>query len=158
MVLDPDGVNEDILYTLLSRPHVIIMSRPHATSIVDQLDLELETTGFLLEQVDEYLSLIARYHATEIREYINERPLVRSLASISIQLDAICYTWTIRTFPRHHVTMTALYLAISRSLWISSALRLKKKRPNGERWTMPQLQGSIVRELRNVVQEEINFL
>lgn len=67
----------------------------------------------------------------EIRSFIHRRPLVRSLAGIPIQLDAICYTWSAKDFPSDNATMTSLYLAISQSLWKNSALRLGKRDNDG---------------------------
>lgn len=149
--------DDKILRDLLRRPNIIITSRPHQTRLPLRPDIEMETIGFLPEQVNEYLSRIAGDQAGQIRDFINERPIVRSLAGIPIQLDAICYTWTMKRFPRDNVTMTALYIAISRNLWASSALRLEKKR-NGRSLTMPELELSTNWEIETIVQNEASFL
>jgi hypothetical protein len=94
----------------------------------------------------------------EIRSFIQQRPLVRSLAGIPIQLDAICYTWSAKNFPRDNATMTSLYLAISQNLWKSSALRLGKSDRDGKLITKQQLDYWTWRYFEKFVEAEIGFL
>ena len=124
LALEQDSNGEHVLHELLSRSHVIITSRPQSTRVLDRQppDLEVETVGFFLQQIDEYLQQAAKETTTvdttvkEVRYFIHQRPLVHNLASIPIQLNAICYTWNAKTFPRDNATMTSRYLAISQSL------------------------------------------
>lgn len=132
--LDPDSSIGHVLSSLLGRPHVVITSRPHSTSILDNglPDLELETIGFFPQQVDQYIHRVTGQTKTsdkavsEIQSIIRNRPLVQSQARIPIQLDAICYSWNTRHFPKDNVTMTALYKAISQRLWAKDVVRLGK--------------------------------
>ncbi|KAK5284211.1 hypothetical protein LTR14_011746, partial [Exophiala xenobiotica] len=132
--LEQDSSAERVLSELLSRPHTIITSRPHSTYMFDHQppDLELETIGFFPQQIEEYLQQVTKETKTgdstvqEIRSFLQRRPLIQSLASIPIQLDAICYTWNVKTFPRDNATMTSLYVAISQKLWKYSAHRMEK--------------------------------
>lgn len=157
--LKQDSDGETILHYLVSQPHVIITSRPHGTHILNRKppDLELETVGFFPQQIEQYLQQVAGIQTEEIRSFIQERPLVQSLAAIPIQLDAICYTWNAKTFPHDNATMTTLYLMISQSLWKSSALRLGKTR-EGELITKQQLDHWSRRHLEESVEAEIAFL
>jgi NACHT/LRR/PYD domain-containing protein 3 len=115
--LDPDSSIGRILDSLLARPNVIITSRPHSTGTLDykQTFLELETIGFFPQQVEEYIQCLARqtnmsYRTTlEIHSFIKNRLLVQTLARTPIQLDAICYAWGMKHFPKDNVTMTTLY-------------------------------------------------
>ena len=145
--LDPDTSTGRILHRLLNQDNVIITSRPHSTNILDGRppDLELETVGFFPEQVEEYLRSETNQTGTlektmlEIRSFIQARPLIQSLVRIPIQLDAICYAWDAKDFPKDNVTMTTIYQAITRRLWEKDIIRLDKK-SNGERITRQQIQ------------------
>ncbi|KAK7883374.1 hypothetical protein LTR67_011298 [Exophiala xenobiotica] len=166
LALDQDSTEGRLLHELLSRSHVIITSRPHSTHVLyhQPPDLELETVGFFPQQIEEYLQQVAKETdkakttIEEIRSFIQQRPLIRSLAGIPIQLDAICYTWNAKTFPRDSATMTNLYLAISQSLWKNSALRLEKTGDDGKLVTRRQLDYWTWRYFKKFIQAEIEFL
>jgi hypothetical protein len=166
LALEQDSVGERVLHELLSRSHVIITSRPHSTDILDHspLDLELETVGFFPQQIEEYLQQATKEMnmgdtiIKEIRSFIQQRPLVHSLACIPIQLDAICYTWNTKNFPRENATMTSLYLAILQNLWKSSALRLGKLDRDGKIITRQQLDYWTWQYFEKFVKVEVRFL
>jgi NACHT domain/HEAT repeats len=133
--LNPDTSIGRAFNSLLARTHVIITSRPHSTNTLDHIppDLELETIGFFSQQVKEYIHCIAKQSnmsertLLEIQYFIESHPLVQSLARIPIQLDAICYVWNTKHFPKDNVTMTTLYQAISQRLWAKDIVQLGKK-------------------------------
>ena len=161
--LDPDTSTGRILHRLLNQDNVIITSRPHSTNILDRRppDLELETVGFFPEQVEEYLRSETNQTGTlektilEIRSFIQTRPLIQSLVRIPIQLDAICYAWDAKDFPKDNVTMTTIYQAIARRLWEKDIVRLDKK-SNGERITRQQIQD--YPDSKRFVESEVGFL
>ncbi|PHH91798.1 hypothetical protein CDD83_10294 [Cordyceps sp. RAO-2017] len=81
---------------LRSEPNVIITSRPNVSLLtVKNIDLELETIGFNPDQVDAYLKADPKTEPKfeEIKEFLDQRWLVRSLVRIPIQLGALCFTW-----------------------------------------------------------------
>lgn len=160
LALEFDSPGGRILSDLLSRANVIVTSRPHSTRLLDHkpADLELETVGVFPSQVEEYLQHVAtKSTITEIRSFIQTRPLVQSLAAILIQLDAICYTWNIKSFPRNNATVTSLYLAITQNLWENIVFRLEK-RSNKKLITKPQLEHWPWRYLSSFIDVEISFL
>ncbi|KAJ0304363.1 hypothetical protein Brms1b_011261 [Colletotrichum noveboracense] len=149
---------------LLRQPNIIITSRPYASIPVQgqPIDLELETIGFNLTQVDEYIEKTHDKTDTmkvdEIKTFLQRHELVRSLVRIPIQLDAFCYCWDDNNYGNNKVdTMTALYQAIQTSLWKKDIPRL------GEEHGIPTAQTNELKHSDQVliekdVREEIGFL
>ncbi|KIX09022.1 uncharacterized protein Z518_00100 [Rhinocladiella mackenziei CBS 650.93] len=160
---DHESPMGDYLNQLLKQDNVIITSRPHSTSVLNNTppDLELETVGFFPEQVEDFLQSeieqtgIPETTISEIRAFIQNRPIVQSLVRIPIQLDAICYAWNTQHFSRDNVSMTMLYGAITRQLWQKDAVRLGKM-IDGQQITSQQIQGCA--NIRPFVEHEVKAL
>ncbi|KAK2601829.1 hypothetical protein QQS21_004612 [Conoideocrella luteorostrata] len=122
---------------LLSQPNAIITSRPSGSiGGLNPLDLELETTGFYPEQVQMYIERafpdldtgeISSEKVKQVRQFLDNHPLVQTLVRIPIQLDALCYTWDILDQGTMPDTMTGIYKSIEQNLWKKDAERLYKE-------------------------------
>lgn len=112
----------DFLTQLLNSPNAIITTRPHGIGLagLKEADLELETIGFLPDQVEDYLRAIFKESPSlmrQVQSFLGDRPLVKSLVRIPIQLDALCSTWDEGTASQRIESMTDLYYAIELKLW-----------------------------------------
>ncbi|CAI7644313.1 unnamed protein product [Penicillium bialowiezense] len=120
--------NIDRFQYLLNRPDVIITSRPHAVfpSKLKAYDLEIETVGFLDDQIEHYVDMVcSEADGLQIKTFIKQHWMMQGLMRIPIQLDALCFTWeegTQRVKPL--TTMSALYQAIEIKLWKKDIPRL----------------------------------
>jgi hypothetical protein len=58
-------------------------------------DFELETVGFYPDQVKAYLqaTFTDQKRVEDMQSYLQSHQLIQGLVWISIQLDALCYTW-----------------------------------------------------------------
>ncbi|OJJ45910.1 hypothetical protein ASPZODRAFT_2109333 [Penicilliopsis zonata CBS 506.65] len=127
-----EGRLRDLFGLFQDRKNVIITSRPYAISASEfnDLDLELETIGFLPDQVQEYLSQagsqgeISMGEVEKIKAFVEENWLLDGLLQIPIQLDALCYTWGNDLLSQDARTMTALYRAIEVKLWRRDMVKL----------------------------------
>ncbi|KUL81425.1 hypothetical protein ZTR_09753 [Talaromyces verruculosus] len=95
---NPSGADlTEIFNSLLNEDNVIITSRPHAVKLsgLTPFDLELETVGFHLNQVQAYLAKAVTDPDTvnQISSFIQSHWLIQGLVRIPIQLDALCYSW-----------------------------------------------------------------
>jgi hemerythrin len=132
------GMSE-FLEDLLNQPNVIITSRPHVSlpANIQAPDVELETIGFYLDQVKNYIQ--AAFTDTErdgtdaqkieeIQSYLQTHQLIQDLVRIPIQLDAFCFTWD-ENFSANNVpeSMTEIFEAISLKLWRKDIHRLHAK-------------------------------
>ncbi|KAI0113579.1 peptidase C14 [Nemania sp. FL0031] len=126
--LDRNSEMYSFLKFLLTRPNVIITSRPLARLPDDlRLDLELETIGFYPNQVQEYIKNVSPESADDIQSFLHKRPLVGGLLRIPIQLDALCFSWA-QGFDGHPLeTMTEIYEAISTNIWRKESWRFDKR-------------------------------
>ncbi|KAH8890026.1 hypothetical protein GQ53DRAFT_794983 [Thozetella sp. PMI_491] len=92
--LSQDGSGESgmarFLADLLNQPNVIITSRPHASLPSIHFDLEVETIGFYLEQVGDYIRMAFTDCDTDV---LDQGTVYKSLMRIPIQLDALCFAW-----------------------------------------------------------------
>ena len=118
---------EDIIY---NSPNVIITSRPQSKSFnIGRFDLELETIGFSLSQINTYLEtcIPQSNEIARMKSFMAKRPLIQGLLRIPIQLDAFCCTWPSKDDMEDHnelygskrdsiSTMTNLYQSISLEL------------------------------------------
>lgn len=122
-LLDPYHAASNFLTELLNSPNVIITTRPHGVGLADlkQADLELETLGFLPDQVGDYVRSVFRESPSSIDQvlsFLDKYPLVGNLVRIPVQLDALCSTWDEGNIVTQKMeTMTDLYQAIELKLW-----------------------------------------
>jgi hypothetical protein len=119
------------LTSLLNQTNIIVTSRPHV-SLRSALvpDLELETIGFYLDQVNQYIEETFANRpeiSNKIKSFLQDHALVQDLVRIPVQLDALCYTWD---EGHEHTadlsTMTRIYRAIEQRLWRKDVLHLTK--------------------------------
>ncbi|SPJ91007.1 uncharacterized protein FTOL_13409 [Fusarium torulosum] len=118
--LNRDNTLHTLLRALISKPNVVITTRPHIVvpSSFVSIDMELKVVGFTLKQVSEYIGITESEHAKEIHEFLARNKIVRDLARIPVQLDALCYTWDEGWKEKKQPkTMTGLYRAIEAKLW-----------------------------------------
>ncbi|BBE08725.1 PBS lyase HEAT domain protein repeat-containing protein [Mycoavidus cysteinexigens] len=117
------------LMKLLGQSHVLITSRPASVSAsqCNDLDLELETIGFSVDNVQTYIQKFTPIsNQTAIQQFIYRTPLIQGLVNIPIQLDALCYSWD-RLPQNKEVTMSMLYEAMVDKLWRKDSVRLEKE-------------------------------
>ncbi|KAK6853993.1 hypothetical protein PG995_010805 [Apiospora arundinis] len=164
-----DGLDEmqgdtpGILKALARRPRVIITTRPlpHNTSVVQNIDREVETLGFNGNQVKEYIEKVMPGQATNVQTFLDTHPTVGGLMRIPVQLDAFCYSFeadgAIRTNPPR--TMTELYVIIEEVIWKKDVVNLAKSLPSKRtRISQAEAQNLTPGEIRNLVRGEINAL
>lgn len=151
---NPSGADlAEIFNSLLNEDNVIITSRPHAVKLLGltSFDLELETVGFHLHQVEAYLAkaMTDPHTVNQIYSFIQSHWLIQGLVRIPIQLDALCYSWD-NDFRSGALlqTMTAVYQAIELKLWKKDILNLDKRNNTGHNG------GTAVRKLRTRLQIE----
>ncbi|KAK2760247.1 hypothetical protein FQN54_002314 [Arachnomyces sp. PD_36] len=146
---------------LLNRHHVIVTSRPYAVHLsgLHTFDLELDTMGFHLDQVQAYLTKVVddKDKTERIWSFIQGHWIIQGLVQIPIQLDALCYSWddslSSGDAPE---TMTALYQAIELKLWKKDILHLTK--PTGSPATESDLQRMYDSEIKSIMEDEIILL
>ncbi|KAF9174058.1 hypothetical protein BGX20_001138 [Mortierella sp. AD010] len=125
----------EFLRHLLRQQHVIITSRPSGTdtSILPNLDLELETVGFSTRNVKDYLANVLNPEAARaVEKFIQQTPLIQDLANIPVQLDVICYIWDSLPSDLSKTTMTGLYQLMIGKLWRKDGVRLRKSEAGKE--------------------------
>ena len=116
---DYGSVEHTFLHELLQKSNVITTSRPVRMEDA-QFDLELETIGFLPEQVETYLEhCVDKTILGRLRLFIKKNPLLQDLMRIPIQLDALCFCWEAMEMSNEPEpsTMTMLYISLTRELW-----------------------------------------
>ncbi|KAI8623482.1 ARM repeat-containing protein [Xylariaceae sp. FL1651] len=129
--LDSDHSGYNLLQSLFKMPNVIITTRPHITIQHDfqEPDIELETIGFLPEEVQAYLERVVQDsgRVQDIQQLLQKHWLLQSLARIPIQLDALSSLWD-HGLPDAEIpkTMTGVYKAIVQRLWQKDVTRLGK--------------------------------
>ncbi|UKZ46507.1 hypothetical protein TrVGV298_000712 [Trichoderma virens] len=153
----------ELLLKLLNQPRVIITARPRGVNreLFQNIDLELETTGFFPDQVKEYIRKHANDKASEIYFFIQGHPVVAGLARIPIQLDAICYSMIAGMLDGNSPpeTMTELYHSIETSLWNKDVELLEKHREGSNKPVLKhEAQASYPDDIRALCQAEINAL
>ncbi|KAI9888804.1 MAG: hypothetical protein M1814_006258 [Vezdaea aestivalis] len=158
--MDAQSTQRILLDDLQGQKNVIITSRPHPFPRFKwNTDLELETIGFSPEQIDEYLQGQEKPQvASGIRDFLANKPLLRTLCRIPIQLDMICYTWSVESPKYDGLSMTALYWKNLRLLCQKDIPRLKKRDKNDELINQQQLAVYSTEELLDVVSDEISLL
>ncbi|KAI1174657.1 armadillo-type protein [Nemania sp. FL0916] len=130
---EPNSAISLFIEELLNQNDAIITSRPYAAlhPMGRSVDLELETIGFLPDQVQDYLRM--SFHDNDgdaklarIQGFLEQRPLLGGLFKIPVQLDALCYTWKDVFEKRSPETMTAVYQGVEEKLWRKDVCNLSK--------------------------------
>jgi predicted NACHT family NTPase len=115
-------LNQNLLQTPFEQPHVIITSRHNVSrssfARFSETDMKLHTIGFYPSQVQKYIEEVEPEHSAEIKSYVQNYSRFQELFRISIQLEILCYIWTVGYSDRFQVpkTMTALYKSIELKL------------------------------------------
>ncbi|KAF9173946.1 hypothetical protein BGX20_001529, partial [Mortierella sp. AD010] len=117
------------LLDLLKKEHIVITSRPSGVdkSILQGIDLELETIGFSPQNVNNYQhipGILSPDQIKSVQEFIDRTPVVQGLVNIPVQLDIICFSWGSIPTDKENITITSLYQAMVRKLWRKDTLRL----------------------------------
>ncbi|QGA16224.1 hypothetical protein EYB26_003891 [Talaromyces marneffei] len=153
---------DEFLAHLLRQPQVIVTTRPQTLNrnYLEPFDLELETIGFLPNQVMTYIEKVSdKDIAEQIQKFINSRWLIRGLVRIPIQLDALCYSWNhdfqLDGGPKN---MTALYQAIMLKLWTKDIDQLEKTRYGKQLTKNEVLCLRTAKQIEPLVEDEIEFL
>ncbi|EFR02206.1 hypothetical protein MGYG_05209 [Nannizzia gypsea CBS 118893] len=147
------------LDSLLAQDYVIITTRPYTLDRerLEPIDLELETIGFRPEQVMGYLEnkgIVPEIVTKEIQFFLEQRPIVRELVLIPIQLDALCHSWGNAFKNEAPETMTEVYLAIVNKLWSKDRHRLQRANMETEK----EARESTSPESKEEVKEAMNLI
>jgi hypothetical protein len=152
----------EFLSCLLAQPQVIITTRPQTLNRNDleSIDLELETTRFLPEQVMAYVKKVHnKPTAEQIQTFIHSHWLIQELVRIPIQLDAICCSWNCdfcsNGGPKN---MTTLYEAIKLKLWKKDICRLEKSSGRKGLTEAEVLNLRTKKQIERLVQDEVDLL
>ncbi|KAF4202962.1 hypothetical protein CNMCM8927_009403 [Aspergillus lentulus] len=161
---DTDTPMHDFVSHLLKQPQVIITTRPRPSDQIDlgTVDLELETIGFLPEQVNNYIKhpeiVPDGETATEIESFLQKHTLMQSLMRIPIQLDALCYSWERDLLEGRSQTMTSIYEAIVLKLWKKDILQLGIRDNQGMRLTEGRVKDIFESDIEDYMFNEINLI
>ncbi|KAG0375051.1 hypothetical protein BGX24_009600 [Mortierella sp. AD032] len=161
-----DAQSEDssikaLLRDLLDQKQVVITSRPSGldTSLLQSIDLELETIGFSQLDVKEFIDRVLKPGpAQTVQDFIRRTPLIQGLVNIPVQLDVICFCWESLPQDGSQITITGLYQLMSRKLWRKDALRLKKKGRGGEVLTENQIKKLSPKDIDQLMSTESRHL
>ncbi|KAF9345363.1 hypothetical protein BGX26_003227 [Mortierella sp. AD094] len=155
----------EFLRHLLHQNYVIITSRPSGavdTSILPELDLELETVGFSPDNINKYVNRVIDDPdvAKAVQKFIGQNPSIKDLVKIPVQLDVVCYSWDL--LPVHAkeqsvVTMTLLYQTMVWKLFCKDGNRLGKK-SGGESLTIQQFKRLRGYQIERMMENEIQYL
>ncbi|KAF9904313.1 hypothetical protein EC991_002864, partial [Linnemannia zychae] len=112
-----DAQSEDssikaLLRKLLDQKQVVVTSRPSGidASLLQSIDLELETIGFSQQDVKDFIGRILEPGpARTVQDFIQRTPLIHGLVNIPVQLDVICFCWEPLLKDGFEPTMTTLY-------------------------------------------------
>ena len=154
-----------LLTSLLNMPRWIVTTRPNtsALSSLSSVDRMVKSIGFTPNEINTYIKAVMPNHkqAIMIQDFISDHSKVSDLASIPIQLDAICYSFQANVIDASTTptTMTELYILIERALWESDIGRLKKCRPGTTQEISSAAASQMLpSELKRWVQGESNVL
>ncbi|KAK0636034.1 hypothetical protein B0T17DRAFT_483507 [Bombardia bombarda] len=171
-VFDEGHLMFKFLQFLLKLPVVIVTSRPHMSlpQGLKSFDLELEIIGFLQDQVEAYVDKAftsfnvntpTRNQAQEVQSFFEQYQFLQDLMRIPILLEALCFIWDGR---RHNSssetslkTMTAVYQAITESLWKKDVLKLEKKDRNSL-IIHKNVKNSKMERIEKIVPDEVYYL
>lgn len=148
----------ELLKKLFERSNLIVTTRPHAAlpQGFETPDLELDTIGFSPDEVQSYLETVIPSSSGAIEAYLEKNPIMESLVRIPIHLDALCYTWQLRSkwndsLEHMPETMTTVYEAMCTELWKKDNERLDGK-------TFPHIGNSCTSETEPFEPTEYNNL
>jgi HEAT repeat protein len=152
-----------LLLDLLIQPRTIITTRPYAINWdrIKNIDVRLETVGFYPDQMEEYIKAVATDKADQIQAFVERHPIVKELARIPIQLDALCYGLEVERVLASDVpeTMTQLYKVIELTLWSKDIVPLEKHRPGAAKpITEYEARGLDSDEIKPLVSGEVRML
>lgn len=157
--LDEGRPLRPLLQELLSQTHVLITSRPAGVNsrALGQFDLELETTGLHLDDVQAYIQkFIPESNQATIQQLMQSPPLTQGPANLPLLLDALCANWE-KLRANEETTIAMLYEAIVNQLWRKDCMRLKK-RHQGERLEPLALQNLPQAKLEELIATELHSL
>ncbi|KAG0010475.1 hypothetical protein BGZ80_001457 [Entomortierella chlamydospora] len=134
----------EFLKHLLDQKNVIITSRPSGidTSMLKNLDLELETSGFNPNNIRDYLSIALDPDAVKV---------------VQDFIESTCNSWDLLPLDGDSVTMTGLYQIMVDKLWRKDGERLGKK-PDGVELTPPEIRRLSTNQVNRLMANEIEFL
>ncbi|KAG0000424.1 hypothetical protein BGZ79_005943 [Entomortierella chlamydospora] len=162
IILDAKSGNDaalgPLLKYLLRQNHVIITSKPSGvdTSILPTLDLELETIGFSMENVNDYLHRVLNPDTAKVVQgFIKATPLIQDLVSIPVHLDVICFNWDALLLDKDSLTITELYQPMVTKLWCRYLL---KKSTAGEELEPRQIKSLSQHQIDQLVAAENEYL
>ncbi|BBO59667.1 HEAT repeat domain-containing protein [Mycoavidus sp. B2-EB] len=148
-----------LLQELLSQTHVLITSRPVGVNsrALGQFDLELETVGLNLDDVQAYVqNFIPESNPATIQQLMQSTSLTQGPVNLPLLLDALCANWEKR-HANQDITLATLYEAIVNQLWRKDCVRLKK-RHQGERLEPLALQNLPQTILEELIAPELHAL
>ncbi|KAF9198649.1 hypothetical protein BGZ49_000467, partial [Haplosporangium sp. Z 27] len=151
---------KEFIQVLLRQEHVVITSRPSGVdkSILPDIDLEMETVGFSVKNVRDYLPIVLPPDQVQsVQEFIDRTPVVQGLVNIPVQLDVICYSWDSLPTNSAEISMTSLYQAMVRKLWCKDAVRLRKS-SGGEVLTEDVIHRLRPSQIDKLMEREIDYL
>ncbi|GIC89471.1 uncharacterized protein Aud_005886 [Aspergillus udagawae] len=154
----------DFVSHLLKQPQAIITTRPRSSDQIDlgTIDLELETIGFLPDQVNNYINhpeiVPDGGTAREIESFLQKHPFMQSLMRIPIQLDALCYSWKRASLEGKPPTMTSIYQAIVLKLWRKDVLQLGIRDDQGMPLTEGRVKDIFESDIEDYILNEINLI
>ncbi|GAM52146.1 HEAT repeat domain-containing protein [Mycoavidus cysteinexigens] len=157
--LDEGRPLRPLLQELLSQTHVLITSRPVGVNsrALGQFDLELETTGLNLDDVQAYVQkFIPESNQATIQQLMQSTPLTQGPANLPLLLDALCANWG-KLRANEETTIAMLYEAIVNQLWRKDCIRLKK-RHQGARLEPLALQNLPQAKLEKLIATELHSL
>ncbi|GFF80570.1 hypothetical protein IFM53868_02890 [Aspergillus udagawae] len=161
---DADTPMHDFVSHLLKQPQAIITTRPRPSDQIDlgTVDLELETIGFLPDQVNNYINhpeiVPDGGTAREIESFLQKHPLMQSLMRIPIQLDALCFSWERDLLEGRPQTMTGIYQAIVLKLWRKDVLQLGIRDDQGMPLTEGRVKDIFESDIEDYILNEINLI
>ncbi|KAF9200069.1 hypothetical protein BGZ49_009726, partial [Haplosporangium sp. Z 27] len=145
---------------LVQQEHVLITSRPSGVdkSILPKIDLELETVGFIPQNVKDYLSIVLPSDQVQsVQNFIDQNPVVQGLVNIPVQLDVICFSWGSLPTNIEDITITRLYESLVCKLCRKDAFKLQRK--SGEELLSEyDIDKLHPREIYNLIDPELEYL
>ncbi|KAF7166276.1 hypothetical protein CNMCM5623_000033 [Aspergillus felis] len=161
---DTDAPMHDFVSHLLKQPQAIITTRPRPSDEIDlgTVDLELETIGFLPDQVNKYINhpeiVPDGGTAREIESFLQKHTLMQSLMQIPIQMDALCYSWERDSLEGRPQTMTSIYQATVLKLWRKDILQLGIRDDQGMPLTEGRVKDIFESDIEDYIPNEINLI
>ncbi|GIJ85932.1 hypothetical protein Asppvi_004803 [Aspergillus pseudoviridinutans] len=161
---DTDAPMHDFVSHLLKQPQAIITTRPRPSDQFDlgTVDLELETIGFLPDQVNKYINhpeiVPDGGTAREIESFLQKHTLMQNLMRIPVQLDALCFSWERDLLQGKQQTMASIYQAIVLKLWRKDILQLGIRDDQGMPLTEGKVKDIFESDIEDYIFNEINLI